>query len=158
MTDDQSIVVLDADSQPAQPKAKRRRGRVDDSIAAPREAKRRRGGQPGNTNALRHGFYARDLGKISPSQYSEAEMRNLLGEAAMLKDYMYFIYKCNLDSTDSAVLSETLRALALAGMSLSRLLQVHNNIRVVASGDSTFTGFLDSMNAAVSRANRLLDD
>lgn len=138
MTDDQ--LIIDADSQPVQQKAKRKKG-----------------AQPGNINALRHGFYARDLGKISPSQYSEVEMRNLLGEAAMLKDYMYFIYNCNLGSADSAVLAETLRALSLAGMSLSRLLQVHNHIRIVSSDDSSLSDLLDSMNVATARANRFLE-
>jgi len=45
--------------------------------------KRRKGAPKGNKNALRHGFYAKNLGLSSPSKLDEFEMRNLMGEAAM---------------------------------------------------------------------------
>lgn len=116
---------------------------------------KKKGAQPGNSNALRHGFYARNLGNFPLSKYSEGEMRNLLGEAAMLKDYMYFLYNINLDSTDSAALSDTLRALAMAGMALARLLQVHNRIRIVGeSKESSLDDILSSLNSATTRANK----
>ena len=44
---------------------------------------KRRGAPNGNKNALRHGFYAKNLGLSSPSKLDEFEMRNLMGEAAM---------------------------------------------------------------------------
>ena len=116
------------------------------------------GGQPGNKNALRHGFYAKNLGMSSPSNLNEPEMRNLLGEAAMIKDYMYILYNKNLESHDSVVLAETLRALSMAGMALSRLLQVHNDIRLVRSNpgvDSSLSHLLSDMNSATSRANSI---
>ena len=113
------------------------------------------GAPRGNTNALKHGFYAKNLGLVSPSKLKEEELRNLLGEAAMLKDYMYILYNCNLEVRDSAVLAETLRALSLAGMALSRLFLVHCQIRVHSSSDSsTLDDLLDSMNEATSRANK----
>lgn len=119
-------------------------------------SKGRRGGQPGNTNALRHGFYAKNLGMYSPSKLKEEEMRNLLGEAAMIKDYMYILYNCNLEIRDSMVLAETLRALSLAGMALARLLQVHCQVRVHQSGGSpSLDTLLGSMHSATSRANAL---
>ena len=117
-------------------------------------AKGKPGGQPGNTNALRHGYYASNLGITSPRKYNEAELRNLLGEAAMLKDYMYILYNCNLEVRDSAVLAETLRALSLASMALARLLQVHCQVRIHSSSDSTLSELLTSMDAAATRANR----
>jgi len=42
---------------------------------------RRRGGQPGNTNARRHGRYARNLGLELPATMNEAQMRSLCREA-----------------------------------------------------------------------------
>ena len=108
--------------------------------------KRKRGGQPGNTNSLRHGFYARNLGQFSPRKYDETELRNLLGEAAMLKDYMFFVYNSNLGCTDSVTLADTLRALALAGVALSRVLQVHSHIRITpSSGGNHLSALLDSL-------------
>jgi len=119
-------------------------------------AKGKRGGQPGNTNALRHGYYARNLGMSSPSKLKEEDMRNLLGEAAMIKDYMFILYNCNLEIRDSMVLAETLRALSLAGMALARLLQVHCQVRVHESGgSSSLDALLGSMQSATSRANAL---
>ena len=53
------------------------------SISKPQK---RRGAPNGNKNRLRHGFYAKNLGMASPANFDEREMRNLLGEAAMLKD------------------------------------------------------------------------
>jgi len=121
------------------------------------KAKGKRGGQSGNTNALRHGFYARNLGVMSPDKYDLAEINNLLGEAAMLKDYMYILYNRNIEDNDPTVLIDTLRALSLAGMALARLLQVNGRIRISSSGDSSSSldDFLGSMNAAASRANSL---
>ncbi len=119
------------------------------------KAKGKRGGQIGNKNAFKHGFYARNLGLISPSKLPESELRNLLGEAAMLKDYMYILYNCNIETRDSAVLAETLRGLALAGMALARLLQVHGQIRVSSTSNKELSAFLADMDAAASRANNI---
>ena len=119
-------------------------------------AKSNRGGQRGNKNAFKHGYYAKNLGLISPTKLDEIELRNLLGEAAMLKDYMYILYNCNLAVRDSAVLADTLRGLALAGMALARMLQVHNHIRILPSTpSSTLTDLLADMDSAATRANRL---
>jgi hypothetical protein len=114
-----------------------------------------RGGQPGNTNALRHGFYAANLGQASPRQYNEVEMRNLLGEVAMLKDYMYRLYTCNLQSTDSPTLAETLRALSLAGMALARVLQVHNDILIYGKTDASLDDLISSLDASVDHVKSL---
>ena len=121
-------------------------------------AKGKPGGQPGNKNALKHGFYARNLGMSSPSKLDEFELRNLLGEAAMLKDYMYILYNRNLETHDSIVLAETLRALSLASMALARLLQVHTDIRILrpdSNHDSTLKTRLNDMSSAATRANSL---
>jgi hypothetical protein len=133
------------------------RGEKDTNVKIIR-TKGKRGGQPGNKNALRHGFYARNLGMYSPSKLNEFELRNLLGEAAMLKDYMYILYHRNLESHDSVVLAETLRALSLAGMALSRLLQVHKDIHLIRSNpnvESSLSQILSEMDVAASRANSI---
>jgi hypothetical protein len=113
---------------------------------------RRRGAQPGNRNALRHGYYARNLGLESPTALDEAQMRNLLGEAGMLKDFMFQLYNKNIASTDSAEIAETLRALSMASMALARLLDVHSRIRIFTPGDSSSSDqklheIIDSLNS-----------
>ena len=115
-----------------------------------------RGAPNGNKNAMRHGFYAKNLGLTSPSKLDEFELRNLMGEVAMLKDYMHILYTKNLASDDPIVLTETLRALSLAGMAVSRLLLVHCQVRITRSGSaSSLNDLLADMGDAASRANRL---
>jgi len=115
-----------------------------------------RGAPNGNKNAMRHGFYAKNLGLTSPSKLDEFELRNLMGEVAMLKDYMHILYTKNLASDDPIVLTETLRALSLAGMAVSRLLLVHCQVRITRSGSaSPLNDLLADMGDAASRANRL---
>ena len=127
---------------------------TDITPAQPEPAKKR-GAPVGNHNAFRHGFYARDLGAEDHPPYNEADMRNLLGEAAMLKDYMYKLYQSNIDSTDSVVISDTLRALSLAGLSLARVLQVHSNIRIrTRNSPSTLNELLSDLDAATQESKK----
>ena len=117
---------------------------------------RKRGAPLGNQNAFRHGFYAKNLGLISPKQYSESEMRNLLGEAAMLKDFMFKLYNANFESTDSTTIIETIRALSLAGMALSRVLQVHAHIHVWSGDDDKpLKDILSSLDETTKRISHL---
>ena len=120
------------------------------------ESTKHRGAPVGNQNALRHGFYAKNLGVQSPKQYDQMEMRNLFGEAAMLKDFMYKVYTNNIDSTDSTVLLESLRALSLAGMAVARVLQVHMNIRSWGSNDDeSLNDILTSLDKTTERLSHL---
>jgi hypothetical protein len=114
-------------------------------------AHRHRGAQPGNANALRHGFYARNLDRFSPLAYDETEMRNLLGEAAMLKDYMYRLYSANIDTHDPTIIQETLHSLSLAGLTLARLLQVHNDIRLFSNAHSSLDTLLTAIDSPSSK-------
>jgi hypothetical protein len=131
------------------------------NIQSPEEKdlpRQKRGAPLGNQNALRHGFYAKNLGIISPKQYSESEMRNLLGEAAMLKDFMFKLYNANFESTDNTTIIETIRALSLAGMALSRVLQVHVHIRVWDGNDDDdepLKDILSSLDSATKRISHL---
>ncbi len=129
---------------------------LTDPNASISQPKRSRGAPNGNKNALRHGFYARQLGTVSPAKLDEFELRNLMGEVSMIKDYMHILYNKNLESTDPIVLTETLRALSLAGMAVSRLLLVHGQVRITSSGsNSTLKDLLADMDAAASRAGHI---
>jgi len=82
--------------------------------------KRRRGGQPGNTNAYRHGFYARS--------FTPAENRAL----------------------DSNVKGEFTDELALARVNANRLAEMLKDYRGMSVQDATsafkaLTGFLDAI-------------
>ncbi len=92
---------------------------------------RHRGAQPYNNNALRHGSYARSRSQEPPLPISGAQMDCLRAEIVRLKNYMFDLYNKNIDSTDTAVLAETLHALSLAAMALSRALVEYSRVHVV---------------------------
>ena len=115
-----------------------------------------RGAPFGNKNALSHGFYARNLDVSPPSKLNEIEMRNLLGEVGMLKDYMYLLYRKNIDTTDPEILANTLRALSLGGMALARLLMVHSRIRLFRPiRTQALDNLLSDLKSSAKRANNL---
>jgi|GEM_PF-1354444 len=118
-----------------------------DSAPASPKPHRRRGGQPGNQNALRHGLYAKNLGQISPFEYDEADMRNLLGEVAMLKDIMYQLYTRAEGCEDTDQLNNLLRGLSIAGISISRLLQIHSRVAIMREGGITYKEFITLLSA-----------
>jgi hypothetical protein len=92
---------------------------------------RHRGAQPYNTNALNHGGYTRSRSQEPPTPISEAQMGCLRAEIVRLKNYMSDLYNKNIDSNDSAVIAETLHALSLAALALSRALAEQNHFRVL---------------------------
>jgi hypothetical protein len=76
----------------------------------------------------------------------------------MLKDFMFNLYTTNIQCTDGAVLAETLRALSMAGMALSRILEIHCRIRVTDShrydaAEAQLRATMKSLNAAVDDLN-----
>jgi len=115
--------------------------------------KRPRGGQPGNTNALRHGAYAHDLDRLPLQQLREIEMRGIFTQAARLKDLMQKIYTENIDSTDPAVMLSSLRALSLAGASLSHYVQRYARLRQAAPSAGSLADLLSSLDAAVEHTH-----
>ena len=121
---------------------------IDPSTQSPEPPKKKKRGAPfGNQNAFRHGFYARNLGTTSPQEFDERELRNLMGEVAMLKDFMFNIYTTNLESTDGRVLTQSLRALSLAGVALSRLLLTHDRVRPCSGATPTLDDLLHTLDA-----------
>ncbi len=74
----------------------------------------------------------------------------------MLKDYMYKLYTTNAESTDSTTIIESLRALALAGVAIARVLQAHNDLRLYGNKtDSSLGQLLSSLDAASDQAASL---
>ena len=150
-------------SQPEKPVQKRRRGRLDDSLAAPRAVfaspeqraasdsdnkppKRRRGGQPGNTNALKHGLYlAGDrLRNSARVAHHIPEINDLIDK---LNRSIQVTYEVSLNTDNLVESTEALRSLSMAVNGLIRLINLSNK-----SGKSTFTPGLDEYSAATYQA------
>jgi len=112
------------------------------------ETKRKRGGQPGNKNALKHGFYAQSQElllpsasatekgarsqsdhlnerAISPANVDPLEQsESLQEEIAMLRDFMRRVVAESDRPLTHSELLDTLRVLSLAASSIARLVKI----------------------------------
>ncbi len=122
---------------------------IDPSTHTPEPPARRRGAQPGNQNAFRHGFYAANLGQRPVEELDERVLHNLNGEIAMIKDFMFWVYENNKDSDDPKVLAASLRALSLAGFSLTRLMLNSWRVKFPASSNVNMDTLLTTLNSIV---------
>ena len=95
--------------------------------ATPSQLTRRRGGQPGNRNALRHGFYARSLAGLAPLQGppegTAGNPNSVINEIAMLRLAVRETAARASGSQPPQVELELLRAVSIAAAALNRLIK-----------------------------------
>lgn len=109
--------------------------------------KRKRGAQPGNTNALKHGMYAR--------YFTQAEQEDLKGQSIldseidMLRVSIQRLFSRTV-TADEKTLITSLNALARASASLARLIEANRRI----SGKDN--DLVNSINLAVNQINKEL--
>ena len=88
---------------------------------------RPRGAQPGNTNALQHGFYSRHYRKTDLTDLDNYQFTGLTDEATLIRIYMRrVIEKAVKDDTYNPLI--VLRLLCLGSTTLTRLLRVQKQI------------------------------
>lgn len=118
-----------------------------ESIPIEHPVKRKRGAQPGNTNALKHGLYAR--------YFTQTEKDDLDGqfildsEIAMLRVAIQRLFS-RTGNADEKTLIASLTALARASASLARIIEANRRIR------DQDNGFVEAINLAVSQINKEL--
>jgi hypothetical protein len=86
-------------------------------------APRRRGGQPGNTNSLKHGFYARKLPRRDRADWQNYQFTGLKEETQMLRFVIRRLVELSDANQDLEKEISLLRVLSLALISLTRLLR-----------------------------------
>jgi hypothetical protein len=113
------------------------------------EAPRTRGGQPGNTNALVHGFYSPRFRETDLADLDQCQFSGLEDEIIMLRVYIRRVIDLSpeIEKLDAAI--SLLRALSLASIAMTRLIRTQQSI-----GPSP----LDELSAALSEALQELDD
>jgi hypothetical protein len=96
---------------------------------------RKPGGQPGNTNALKHGFYSRQFQEMEVYDLETLLARGLENEINMLRviTRRVFSLMADVDSLDEAI--QMLEVLGLASTRLAMLLRTQ---KVVENGDDEF--------------------
>jgi hypothetical protein len=84
---------------------------------------RRRGGQPGNTNAFKHGRYARSVSPSAGKDAPDLNFANLETEISMLRTTTRQIFELVGQAVDIDQMIKLLGALGLASIRTSRLLK-----------------------------------
>jgi YD repeat-containing protein len=93
----------------------------------PREGKaRRRGGQPGNTNALKHGLYVHHRAIRNTTPVEKADLYDLTDHIQHMKDYLVHLYEIGMKSTELEEINNTARSLAVGYIALGRLIHIHD--------------------------------
>ncbi len=94
----------------------------------PKNNKRKRGGQPGNINALRHGFYSSLFKPLEAKDLEDILSTGLEDEIAILRVATRRAFKLANDADDIDQMIKALGALGLVSIRTSRFLKVHKEI------------------------------
>ncbi len=108
--------------------------------------KRKRGGQPGNTNALKHGLYLAGC-RLRKSALVEAHIPDVNELIDKLKRSIQMTYEVSLHAGNLAESTEALRSLSMAVNGLIRLINLTSR-----SGISAFTPGIDEFTAETYQA------
>ena len=107
---------------------------------------RLRGAQPGNSNALKHGFYSRYFRPVDVTDLDSQLDLNLLDEITMLRVYIRRLLEHSDEILDIEDAMDLLRVLSLASTSLTRLIRVQNQIHDPEAATLDF--FMDAVEQA----------
>jgi hypothetical protein len=86
-------------------------------------ARRRRGGQRGNHNAIKHGFYAQQFNPTDLKDLEKCELTGLSDEIAMLRVQARRVMALSSQAQDLKEAILTLHALSVAAYTINRLIR-----------------------------------
>jgi hypothetical protein len=109
----------------------------------PKDNKRKRGGQLGNINALRHGFYSSPFKPLQAIDLEDILSTGLTDEIAMLRVATRRAYELANDADDIDQMIKALGALGLASIHTSRALKAQKEL---GDGDQA----LDAISTAIN--------
>ena len=92
--------------------------------------KRKPGGQPGNLNAIRHGLYVEGNAIHNTNPIDRARLFDLNHAIQYLKDYIDTTYHNGKKLKNTIEINDTLRALSLASLAVTRLISSHQQMGV----------------------------
>jgi hypothetical protein len=105
--------------------------------------KRKRGGQPGNINSLKHGFNSKLFKPLKVKDLEAFQSTDLKDEIAMLRVATRRAFKLANDADDINQMIKALGALGLASIRTSRLLKAQKEL---GNGDKA----LDAISTAIN--------
>jgi hypothetical protein len=121
------------------------------SGSKPQTNRKQRGGQPGNTNALSHGLYARSFKSLELSDLELALSNNLLDEIAAMKVLMQrlFVATSQVDpevkQNNIEFISSTLDAFGMGSIRLAGLLKTQK-LLTTNQGDAVTSILTEALN------------
>ncbi|PKN98486.1 MAG: hypothetical protein CVU42_11735 [Chloroflexi bacterium HGW-Chloroflexi-4] len=92
---------------------------------------RRRGGQPGNLNHLKHGLYIEGRSIRNTTPIERAQINDLVHIIACTKDYINRLYEEGLKCKTIAEFNLTMHNISAAAMALTRLISIHNQFQSI---------------------------
>jgi hypothetical protein len=99
--------------------------------------KRHRGGQPGNINALKHGFYTRRFAQADLAGVESIDFNGLLDEIAIIRLYARRLIELDNQSDDISQVADILRILCLASLTITRLVKTSRFLQADNNSSST---------------------
>jgi hypothetical protein len=115
---------------------------------------RARGGQPGNTNALKHGIYSRSFNDMDISDLAMDETEKLQSEIDMLRVAISKVFACMAECSDPEELRSHLEVLAMAALKVAVLMKVQryleeNRSKLVDTINQTILEVSKEMNLTI---------
>lgn len=96
--------------------------------SAPDEKKRVKGGQPGNSNALKYGFYSRRIPDRELEGLDQTAVTSLKDEIDVMRVFSRKVAELGSNVDDLEQATGLLRVLSLATTSINRLVRTHTRI------------------------------
>ena len=96
--------------------------------------KRHRGGQPGNINALKHGFYTRRFTQTDLAAVQSTDYNGLMDEIAIIRLYTRRLIELDDQPGTIDQVANILRTLCLASLTITRLVKTSRYLQL--NGDA----------------------
>ncbi|HCS39466.1 MAG TPA: hypothetical protein DIW44_07775 [Anaerolineaceae bacterium] len=90
---------------------------------------RRRGGQPGNLNHLKHGLYIESRSIRNTTAIERAQMTDLIQIITRTKDFINRLYEEGLKCKTIAEYNLTMHNISSAAIALTRLISIHSQFQ-----------------------------
>ena len=90
---------------------------------------KKRGGQPGNLNGLKHGLYIEGKSIRNTTPIERAQLTDLIDIIHHFKDYMNSLYIEGQKCKTIDEFNNTMHNMSLAATALTRLINVHNQFQ-----------------------------
>jgi hypothetical protein len=123
------------------------------STEASQPGRRKPGGQPGNTNALKHGFYTKNFSLAERRGLQAAEGVVLVGEIGLLR-VLIRRFAEQIQSSQGVSLNESAQHLAVVSEAMLRLASLLRTDHMLG-GDETST-FITQLNLALNNVTEEL--